>query len=373
MPKIETITVKDKKIIIGSSTYTPEEFIEYINAGLYESRVSDDAHICFMECDTVHAGGFNEIVYGVPGCGKSYYVINTLIPKIVGDSETHKVFSTTFHPDYTNTDFIGQVIPKTCDGDITYAFNPGPFTLALEYALCRRDSPVILDIEEINRGNAPAIFGDLFQLLDRDETGNSQYSTINKSIIDYFNDNKILPYKMESVRIPPNLYIVATMNTSDQNVFTLDNAFKRRWVMHRYPNDMSKCTYGDWYVPGSKKLTWAMLVTGLNKLMSDNPDLFLNEDKQVGAFYLDSRCLISPDDLDNLNPENEVLCSRCILFADKLLEYLWNDALRNEEKGIFFPGIGSYDELLMTFFDKSKSMNAEEIFNPKIWRIDATK
>ena len=135
-----------------------------------------------------------------------------------------------FHPDYMNTDFVGQILPTVKgEGDekeITYDFTPGPFTRVLKKAINDPGKHYYLVIEEINRGNAPAIFGEIFQLLDRESDGTSSYKITNYNIASEVFGNKETP-----VFIPSNLSILATMNTADQNVFTLDTAFQRRWDM----------------------------------------------------------------------------------------------------------------------------------------------
>ena len=118
-------------------------------------------------------GAYNKIYYGIPGCGKSYQVDQKIRKHYTKDknfdnkSYKDNVFRTTFYLDYSNSDFVGQIVPKTdVKGNVTYKPNFGPFTKALQRAY-ETDDMVFLVIEEINRGNAAAIFGDLFQLLDR--------------------------------------------------------------------------------------------------------------------------------------------------------------------------------------------------------------
>lgn len=167
-------------------------------------------------------GGKNIILYGVPGSGKSYTLQrdycndNSVVEKIV------------FHPDYSYSDFVGQIMPSVDDsGIVSYKFNPGPFTNILKKAYHNPQTKHVLVIDEINRGNAPAIFGEIFQLLDRlkhdkdgFKKGSSEYAINNTDIANIVHNDK-----NASIRIPSNLWIIATMNTSDQNVFTLDTAF----------------------------------------------------------------------------------------------------------------------------------------------------
>ncbi len=158
------------------------------------------------------------IYYGVPGCGKSNKIFEAL-----KDVPDFNKIRTIFHPEYTNADFIGQILPKSDGEKISYQFTPGPFTEILARAYQKPEEHFYLVIEEINRGNAAAIFGDVFQLLDRDDSGKSQYPVHNKDLCEHL--------QKDEIRLPANLSIIATMNTSDQNVFTLDNAFQRRFDM----------------------------------------------------------------------------------------------------------------------------------------------
>lgn len=200
------------------SLFELEEFEEELQSEIDESnRIS---------------GGSNILLYGVPGSGKSWTIENEYCKP-----ETH-IERLVFHPDYTNADFIGQILPVVDkDKQVTYDFVPGPFTNILHAAYNNPQKEYVLIIEEINRGNAPAIFGDVFQLLDRtvvEKTegniiypiGTSEYGITNENIAKCVYGNSEL-----KVRIPSNLSILGTMNTSDQNVFTLDTAFQRRWKM----------------------------------------------------------------------------------------------------------------------------------------------
>lgn len=152
-----------------------------------------------------------------------------------------------FHPDYTYSDFIGQILPCVEEnGQVTYKFTPGPFTNILKDAFNNPTEEYVLVIEEINRGNAPAIFGEVFQLLDRKveisdinddglPIGTSEYGITNANMARIIYDDPT-----HKVRIPSNLSIIGTMNTSDQNVFTLDTAFQRRWNMRLIENNFDE-------------------------------------------------------------------------------------------------------------------------------------
>ena len=145
----------------------------------------------------------NLIVYGTPGCGKSYYVDNTLLKDYI-DNDIKYFIRTTFYQDYSNTDFVGQIVPVVKeDKTVTYKFNPGPFTIALNMAIQNPNRHVALVIEELNRGNAPSIFGDIFQLLDRDN-GISQYEITNVNIQKYLEEQN-QNYKFSYIKLPGTL------------------------------------------------------------------------------------------------------------------------------------------------------------------------
>ena len=222
--------------------------------------------------------GINKIFYGTPGCGKSYYVENTVLSQ--EGINKNFVYRTTFYQDYTNTDFVGQIRPKINNqGNVTYEFNPGPFTLALKNAFENPNENVALIIEELNRGNVPNIFGDIFQLLDRQKNGTSRYRITNVNIQDYLKNKS--SYKKDYIEIPKNLFIFATMNTSDQNVFTLDTAFKRRWKFKKIDNIFLKeDKIGNKYVPGLKNINWEKFVKTINKHIIKHATSLSAENKQ---------------------------------------------------------------------------------------------
>ncbi len=272
---------------------------------------------------------YNKIYYGVPGSGKSYIVDDKF------NEKDYKIYRTTFHPEYTNSDFVGQIIPMVKDNKVEYVFHPGSFTLALKYALENKDKKVCLIIEEINRGNSSAIFGDIFQLLDRESNGKSKYKIYNGPIIDYLEENGI---NIEQIYIPSNMWIVATMNTSDQNVFTLDTAFKRRWKMEYIRNvfannDESKKLRNKIIPLGDKypNVTWETFVNKINKHIISDTSGINGEDKQLGMYF------VTIEEIDNQKE-----------FAEKILSYLWEDVAKLNTS-YWFGSISSYDELIDSF------------------------
>ena len=175
------------------------------------------------------------IYYGVPGTGKSY-TINKMMEEMYPDQTVRDAHyrRLIFHPTYTHEDFVGSIKPLvTPDRPLDYVFAPGPLTLLLKDAFEHPSEVFYLVIEEINRGNAPAIFGDLFQLLDRLPSGKSEYTVQNYNIISYFSRDPSLKNLFHEGKLwfPANFNILATMNTADDNIFVLDSAFKRRFSL----------------------------------------------------------------------------------------------------------------------------------------------
>jgi hypothetical protein len=302
--------------------------------------------------------GSNTIIYGVPGSGKSYLLDKTIL---TGEKF---VFRTTFFPDYTNTDFIGQILPKSEKNEknetiIKYDFKPGPFTIALKASLMNPNEKISLVIEELNRGNAPAIFGDLFQLLDRNDNGESEYSITNQTLSDFLNEFGI---NISKIYLPKNLYIYATMNTSDQNVFTLDNAFKRRWDMLHVPTEAnSNHTYIDYYLPKSS-ITWGKFLRIINEeILSSTQNELTTEDKQIGAYFIKRTDLSETE-----NNLDEIIARR---FANKMLSYLWLDIAKFDQRAKWFQSdIKSFDDLLERFLSGEKIFTDEitEKLNPNV-------
>ena len=285
----------------------------------------------------VDENGVFVIKYGIPGCGKSFELDQDLISNgfKADESDNNYVVRTVFYPDYTNGDFIGQYVPQKVGSDLKFEIKPGPFLKALKLAKEHPEHKVALVIEEINRGNAAAIFGDIFQLLDRDvKSGESKYGISNLIISEYLLET--LKEKVDEVKIPKNLSIFATMNTSDQNVYKLDAAFKRRWVMQRIINDETKAKSNDFEIP-NMSVTWLQFVNRINKQIADNG---AEEDRQLGYWFMNS--MVETIDADT--------------FANKVLEYLWND-VDKYEKTLFNPSIKTFDELVKEYKDGKPIFN----------------
>lgn len=289
-------------------------------------------------------GGQNILLYGVPGSGKSFTIQRDYC------NEESYMERVVFHPDYTYSDFIGQILPNVKNGDVSYKFAPGPFTLILEKAQSNPKENFFLIIEEINRGNAPAIFGDAFQLLDRIQESNddgfpigtSEYGITNSDIADI-----VYKDKNHKVRIPSNLSIIGTMNTSDQNVFTLDTAFQRRWNMKMIENsfDDVKKEFKEIKIDKTT-VTWETFCTRINEIILEK-NIFntSSEDKRLGVYF------VRPADLKD-----------CEKFSEKVLKYLWDDAFKLSREDIFDVSQHNSLESVIKTFNLSNGNDKFNIF-----------
>lgn len=280
----------------------------------------------------------NILLYGVPGCGKSHKVEEEYESKITTEKNKIRVV---FHPDYTYSDFVGQLLPVLKEVEnaqgvkeekLQYEFVPGPFTKIIKTAYEEPNQQCLLIIEELNRGNAPAIFGEIFQLLDRNDNGESKYGIYNADIAKYayggLPENQGIAINVIAntpIKLPPNLTIVATMNTSDQNVFTMDTAFQRRWQMKHIPNrftgeslDEKTINHVAKHLPNSE-ISWGVFAQTVNKKMhTANLGFGGTEDKSLGVYFA------TDNDLDDAER-----------FAEKVLKYLWDDAFKLGRKELF--------------------------------------
>ena len=244
------------------------------------------------------------IFFGTPGSGKSYRV-NVL-------TEEKRAHRTTFHPDSDYASFVGCYKPTMKDGEISYSFTPQVFTEAYIDAWKNPKEEVYLVIEEINRGNCAQIFGDLFQLLDRKSDGRSDYSiTADSDLRDYLYSQ--LGKEHEGIKdgelcLPPNLRIFATMNTSDQSLFPMDSAFKRRWDWEYVPVDYSEPESNFTITLGEEKYRWLEFLQTINQRIFKATN---SEDKQMGNFFIKEHV-----------SESE--------FKSKVMFYLWNEVCRDE-------------------------------------------
>lgn len=252
------------------------------------------------------------IYFGAPGTGKSFEV-----NRILKEKASKRYVRTTFHPDTDYSSFVGCYKPTMKDGQIEYSFTAQAFINAYIGAWSDISKPYYLVIEEINRGNCAQIFGDIFQLLDRNQDGESSYGIKPDTDLQIYIESKLglityLPEEIrngDEMRLPRNLFIYATMNTSDQSLFPIDSAFKRRWDM-RYTAIKPGST-DHVLVVGSQRYNWSSFISEVNKRIFH---LTNSEDKQLGYWF------IKPDE------NGEISWKR---FVSKALFYLWNDVVKD--------------------------------------------
>ena len=256
----------------------------------------------------------NLIYFGAPGTGKSYN-LNQDKDDLLENYENNYE-RVTFHPDYSYANFVGTYKPVPKKDSITYKYVPGPFMRILKKALNNPDKPYLLVIEEINRANVAAVFGDVFQLLDRNEENISDYDiATSEDMKSYINEDKIV--------LPQNLFIWATMNSADQGVFPMDTAFKRRWDFKYFSiNNNENLIENTHTTVNGKEVNWNTLRKQINdELLSYK----INEDKLMGPFFAFNEFM------------NEKIPEETFkdIFKNKIIMYLFEDAARSKRNNLF--------------------------------------
>lgn len=338
-----------------------------------------------------------KILFGSPGTGKSHSIDHEIIPKLKIDQEKHpeNVIKTVFHPEYTYGDFMGKLVPITQGDKVRYRFYEGHFLKALTQAYkniidnyndptkdknlnfkslsnedkiiqlnkarneaCFKSKNVALVVDEINRGNSSAIFGTIFQLLDRDDDGWSSYS-INITEIELMTILKLIgveekrlekdevEYKFpgesdwvksyltfqnrvnglnlnladRAIKVPPNLSILATMNTSDNSIYFMDSAFKRRWDWEFVNWDESKPqkgTYGNSKNGTLDQDEWFEFVKKINTFIKNyHTSIRGIEDKQIGKYFIKAK-------------QDKPVTAEQI--QNKLMFFLWDSVFNRDKK-----------------------------------------
>jgi hypothetical protein len=298
----------------------------------------------------------NKIIYGAPGTGKSFELRNQAA---ANGFEPENTFRITFHPNFSYQQFVGTYKPTSIykhvgkeielfESDrvtklqdpnnkeplIDYSFVAGPFLKLLIKALKNKNQNFLLIIEEINRAPVSAVFGDVFQLLDRKGNGESEYEIeFNADVSNFLKSQDIDDIK---IKLPRNLFIWATMNSADQGVMPMDSAFKRRWAFEYLPlNQKEKEVATRDIIFQKKKVNWNFFRERLNKKLKS---LDVAEDKLLGPFFLNSAELEDPSSIKN-----------------KLLLYLREDVVRHNAENLFSQ---------KTFSDIVKAYDDDkEIFN----------
>lgn len=312
-------------------------------------------------CEKINSKNVNvvqKIYFGAPGTGKSYQA-NKLVDELKINKEC--IFRTTFHPEYSYTDFVGQIYPKIdkITNEVSYDFKPGIFTRAITNSFKDLSKINVLIIEELTRGQCASIFGDIFQLLDRYSTGikegYSRYVIDNELIA-----NEILNYPDSKIELPANLFILATVNNSDQNVFTMDTAFKRRFDFEYVSTDPVKNEEGTFYLNDglfdvvyneeNYEISWIDFYTAINKYITSIEYLNLSEDKQLGQFFLEFK------DTADKETNNKII-------KEKLLDYLWSDVM----KASFKPNLSIFKKEILRFGDLYKAYGEKkQIFSDEL-------
>ena len=322
------------------------------------------------------------VFFGAPGTGKSHKIDynlfkdedGNLIGKGIKRIPEDRKFRTTFHPDYDYAQFVGAYKPKkelnktTNKEELTYSFVPQVFAKAYAAAWKQyfasgnessAENQVYLVTEEINRGNCAQIFGDIFQLLDRDSDGFSQYSIdADCDFATWLKEDSILKivwseYETKvgdgKLKLPPNLNILATMNTSDQSLFPMDSAFKRRFDWEYVPINYDHSEAGFIIEIGDSKYKW---LDFLKKVNADIYDATHSEDKQMGEFFI--------------KPKSDDLKIAFNEFRSKVLFYLWDSVYKDEteRQAVFHFPYGDGDgKINSVTFQSLFGKDAEAIVN----------
>lgn len=336
-----------------------------------------------------------KIIFGSPGTGKSYQIDSKIIPddlKIDIKDTPENVIKAVFHPEYTHGDFMGKLLPVTKSGQVEYKFYEGHFLKALGQAyknyIKAHDKQgnqvdevgnVVLVIDEINRGNSASIFGSVFQLLDRDGDGWSSYNISINGVafmrlleligVEISYKDNLAKYNLEpyssikgledlhkkinflnfdlinkTVKMPPNLSIVATMNTSDSSIYYMDSAFKRRWDWEFIDVD-SDAVVVEQGLAFKDRLEWEIFVKKLNYFIKSKHKYIRGiEDKQIGKYFI-----------------KEDVVSKAVV-QSKVMFFLWDNVFARDKKpleDLLFEG----SKELVTFGDFAKEI---ELFINKI-------
>ena len=335
-----------------------------------------------------------KIIFGSPGTGKSHMIKAETLPSLGIDEEKNpeNVIKSVFHPEYTYGDFMGKLLPITNDKNVEYSFYEGHFLRALAQSyknilkVYKSDGTkisepenVLLVIDEINRGNSSAIFGSIFQLLDREVDGWSSYETtlnglVFRRLIDMIgkattHNGKIIqvalpPFttkdkakdiddiwekisklinlniKNETIKIPPNLHIIATMNTSDNSIYHMDTAFKRRWEWQFI--DVNSNLISEQGIAFNTEQEWFDFIIKLNEFIKSNYNYIRGiEDKQIGKYFIKTQ-----DDKIGY-----------AVIQSKLMFFIW-DSVFNRDKKPLADLLGVSKDELVTFGDFALKVKA---------------
>jgi type II restriction-modification system restriction subunit len=355
--------------------YISEEYIKTIKEYdktievIFKERIKNDSFTIdeFNFIDKSH----QRIFFGAPGTGKSY-LLNEDAKKYFGNDYER----VTFHPNYMYGNFIGtfKPFPVRLEDEketIMYKYIPGILLRLLIKAIKDPNTNYLLVIEEINRANTAAVFGDFFQLLDRNSNGESEYGiAVSEDLKLYLeeqfdknnlteNEKRYLGENLDKITLPPNFYIWATMNSADQGVMPLDTAFKRRWEFEyigindaydkrKDENGKSEFDTYNFKANENELANWNDFRIKINEILSK---CHVPEDKLLGPYFI-SKSILESGDPDKI--KNAI--------KNKVLMYLYEDAGKQHRRKIFKEGKWETYSKLCEAFDK----NCEKIFNDEI-------
>lgn len=344
-------------------------YVCFINARNYFSKEKDRIENLSNACLPLNQGDISPrqiIYYGAPGTGKSHTI------KKEEDAGLTTCIRTTFHPDSDYSTFVGCYKPHKCreTETLTYEFVPQTFLEAYTQAWQNPQKEIALVIEEINRGNCAQIFGDIFQLLDRDKDGWSTYPIKSDTdIAEYLDQMEIAGYSETMVKkygeskagygylaLPPNMSLLATMNTSDQSLFPIDSAFKRRWDWKYVKIKNGKDKLGNklnWKivikdeadnvvkVGENEEISWWTFIEKINTIIAS---MTSSADKQLGYFFCKPT-----EKAEETDEETSIITADTLV--GKVIFYLWNDV---------FKDYGFEDAYLFSYIEKVEGKDVEK-------------
>lgn len=327
---------KSEKLIKLSSVSDTEilNFSDYYDLIENYKEITNDIKIIFINSrentqNVVKKFELQKIVYGAPGTGKSYS-LNKEVERLFGANKER----VTFYDGYTYGQFVGMYKPViTENGDISYKYIPGSFMKQLVNSYKDPSNNFCLIIEEINRAKADKVFGNIFQLLDRDENGNSRYPiSVSEEQVQYLKeelkDKKDILNRIENkgLYLPNNFYIWATMNSADDGVQPLDTAFKRRWKFNYISLNAKEDNFGndgETFIIGKYKEN-NILWNNFRKILNDKLKVNITEDRLIAPFF------ISPNDFEEIDTNIKKIDKN--ILSEKVLMYIFDDLLRHYPK-----------------------------------------
>lgn len=327
----EDVLQKYKKQLLNLKIYNIDKNIIMEDAKMPETKPFTELNYKPLSKEKKYHA-YNRIIFGAPGTGKSFQ----LKQESTDGNHFANIERVTFHPDYSYGQFVGSYKPVSDDeGRIRYEYVPGPFMRTLVKALesgKNGDSAekFLLIVEEINRAKVAAVFGDMFQLLDRTDAGDSVYEIQASEDVRRYLARELGGTKdnYTSIKIPNNMYIWATMNSADQGVFPMDTAFKRRWEFTYLSINANEKKIAIEDLPiingDAKIIKWNILRKSINNMLLK--ECKVNEDKLLGPFF------ISGEVFKNATSNTDAFFEA---FNSKVLMYLFEDAGKMHQKKLF--------------------------------------